>query len=342
VELSIKEAALTPSIFATSHLCFTIDSVNYTQQNGSTSSTQLVQISSKQSDKYRFGFNGQEKDNEIAGVGNHNTAEFWEYDTRVGRRWNVDPLVKPWESSYSCFANNPLWFMDLDGADTVNASKNPGTGKWEHTKTIIAKGNDVFNITYGKYSQQYIFSEGESGKRMSVLNLESNDDYTLGLYHISGSVEEGSTGFTVTPGGAASAKNGSGKRLPDDTYSLSGTGNGKDQSGYKWVQPLLFKGESNGNVGGRGVKIHPAASKSQKTQASLWTEGCYVVSTDYSLSGGRIYYDSKVSIKTSNQINKMLGATKDYNSVGNKNRPGSDFGKGIQFKLIQKSGFKKY
>jgi len=28
--------------------------------------------------------------------------------------------------------------------------------------------------------------------------------------------------------------------------------------------------------------------------------------------------------------------------VGNKNRPGSDFGKGIQFKLIQKSGFKKY
>jgi hypothetical protein len=38
---------------------------------------------------YRYGFNGQEKSDEIAGEGNHNTAEFWEYDTRTGRRWNA-------------------------------------------------------------------------------------------------------------------------------------------------------------------------------------------------------------------------------------------------------------
>jgi RHS repeat-associated protein len=98
-------------------LCFTLDSVNYTQQNGSTSNTQLVQISSKQNDKYRFGFNGQEKDNEIAGVGNHNTAEFWEYDTRVGRRWNVDPLAHkfPWQSPYCAMDNNPINKIDPDG-----------------------------------------------------------------------------------------------------------------------------------------------------------------------------------------------------------------------------------
>ena len=40
---------------------------------------------------YRYGFNGQEKDNEIYGTGNLNTAEYWEYDARIGRRWNVDP-----------------------------------------------------------------------------------------------------------------------------------------------------------------------------------------------------------------------------------------------------------
>ena len=32
---------------------------------------------------YRFGFNGQEKDNEVAGFGNITTAEFWEYDCRL-------------------------------------------------------------------------------------------------------------------------------------------------------------------------------------------------------------------------------------------------------------------
>jgi hypothetical protein len=51
-------------------------------------------------DHYRFGFNGQEKVNEIAGICNHNTALFWEYDSRLGRRWNTDPVVKPNESSY--------------------------------------------------------------------------------------------------------------------------------------------------------------------------------------------------------------------------------------------------
>jgi hypothetical protein len=35
-------------------------------------------------DHYEFGFNGQMKTNEIAGVGNHNAALFWEYDTRLG------------------------------------------------------------------------------------------------------------------------------------------------------------------------------------------------------------------------------------------------------------------
>ncbi len=50
------------------------------------------------SETYRFGFNTQEKTDEIAGPGNHNTATFWEYDGRLGRRWNIDPVVKPWET----------------------------------------------------------------------------------------------------------------------------------------------------------------------------------------------------------------------------------------------------
>jgi hypothetical protein len=66
---------------------------------------------------YRYGFNGQEKVDEISGVGNHNTALFWEYDTRLGRRWNLDPVVKPWESGYASLLNNPIHVIDPFGDD---------------------------------------------------------------------------------------------------------------------------------------------------------------------------------------------------------------------------------
>jgi hypothetical protein len=79
--------------------------------------TYLVDVCDEDKDRYRFGFNGQEKVNEIAGVGNHNTAEFWEYDTRLGRRWNLEPLIKemPWLSPYSVLENNPNIYIDKDG-----------------------------------------------------------------------------------------------------------------------------------------------------------------------------------------------------------------------------------
>jgi hypothetical protein len=37
-------------------------------------------------DGYRFGFNTQEKTPEVHA--NHYTAQFWEYEARIGRRWN--------------------------------------------------------------------------------------------------------------------------------------------------------------------------------------------------------------------------------------------------------------
>jgi len=43
-------------------------------------------VCNQPNDKYRFSFDGQEKTNEWAGVGNHYTAQFWEYDARVARR----------------------------------------------------------------------------------------------------------------------------------------------------------------------------------------------------------------------------------------------------------------
>jgi hypothetical protein len=76
---------------------------------------------------YRFGFNGQEKDNEVYGEGKSYSAEFWQYDARLGRRWNVDPVIKPWESPYATFGGNPIWFRDVFGADTSFADNQART-----------------------------------------------------------------------------------------------------------------------------------------------------------------------------------------------------------------------
>lgn len=68
------------------------------------------------SDSYRFGFNGQEKVDEVNGsTGTHNTAQFWEYDTRIGVRWNRDPITMPWHSPYAVLNGNPIAFVDPQG-----------------------------------------------------------------------------------------------------------------------------------------------------------------------------------------------------------------------------------
>jgi hypothetical protein len=67
---------------------------------------------------YRFGFNTQEKDDEVYGAGNLMSAKFWEMDARIGRRWNIDPVIKVWESPYLVNSGNPILFSDKDGDDT--------------------------------------------------------------------------------------------------------------------------------------------------------------------------------------------------------------------------------
>ena len=147
--------------------------------------------------KFRFGFNGHEKVDEISGSGNHYTAEYWEMDPRLGRRWNPDPVVKFHESPYAILANNPTWFVDPNGADTLDIMKNDD-GKWIVSNTQVVKGDDVFRVKVGEETKTYTFSEGEYGERINYLRLESNENETFGLYHLSGTSK---TGYGLEPEG---------------------------------------------------------------------------------------------------------------------------------------------
>jgi hypothetical protein len=86
------------------------------------------------------------KDNEWAGVGNHYSAEYWEYDPRTARRYNTDPIRKPWISPYSTFDNSPIALSDVNGDDP---SPTDGDGGGDGDKD--GKGGNTVN-------------SGESGK----------------------------------------------------------------------------------------------------------------------------------------------------------------------------------
>ena len=88
-----------------------------------------------QREEYRYGFNTQEKVDEISGRGNHFTAMFWEYDTRNGRRWNQDPKPNASISNYTAFANNPICYADHMG-DTIK-------NMYESAKGNQSKINDL-------------------------------------------------------------------------------------------------------------------------------------------------------------------------------------------------------
>lgn len=86
----------------------------------------LEEIKGDISDYSYAGAGGQMTDNEI-NLGIY-TAEYWEYDSRLGRRWNVDPVVKAWESPYAAFSNNPICFIDPSGANAEDPGDDDSGG----------------------------------------------------------------------------------------------------------------------------------------------------------------------------------------------------------------------
>jgi photosystem II stability/assembly factor-like uncharacterized protein len=113
------------------------------------------------SGNYRYGFNRQEKDNEVLGTGNAYTAQFWEYDPRLGRRWNLDPKPNAIESSYSCFSNDPIWINDPNG-DITHIYTTSGV----YVGTILdkLKTNEVVVLT--------------EANAKAIMNLKSDGKYS--------------------------------------------------------------------------------------------------------------------------------------------------------------------
>jgi len=77
---------------------------------------------------YLYGFNGAEKENSLYGIeGSAYMFEYRIHDVRLGRFLSVDPLSKeyPWNSAYAFAENRVIDGIDLEGAESANASTTP-------------------------------------------------------------------------------------------------------------------------------------------------------------------------------------------------------------------------
>lgn len=125
---------------------------------------------------YRYSMNGQEKVDEIAGEGNHTTAEYWEYDTRLGRRWNQDPRPNPSISNYACFANNPISNSDPKGdtlrvtQDLQSTSDITSIVKAENIQYLQFNSNGTMSLNFGQMSAESKAGILASDEGMNLLN----------------------------------------------------------------------------------------------------------------------------------------------------------------------------
>ncbi|WP_298320821.1 DUF6443 domain-containing protein [uncultured Aquimarina sp.] len=73
------------------------------------------------SSEYRYGFQGQEMDNEIKGEGNSANFKFRMHDPRIGRFFAVDPLAPkyPHYSPYSFGGNKVIHAAELEGLEEI-------------------------------------------------------------------------------------------------------------------------------------------------------------------------------------------------------------------------------
>jgi RHS repeat-associated protein len=93
---------------------------------------------------YRYGFQGQETDDEIKGEGNSVNYKYRMHDPRIGRFFAVDPLAAkyPWNSPYAFSENRVIDGVELEGLEW---SKSVSTGDDGYTNIDFTVKITLFN-----------------------------------------------------------------------------------------------------------------------------------------------------------------------------------------------------
>jgi RHS repeat-associated protein len=130
---------------------------------------------------YRYGYQAQEKDNEIYGKGAMYHYTYRQHDARLGRFWSVDPLARkyPWNSPYAFGGNRVVDAVELEGLEYVEIRHYPdGSTKKvlyytmtdEEVKALGGRRRSLFNAApYGPLGRGVLhihYKDGEEVREM--------------------------------------------------------------------------------------------------------------------------------------------------------------------------------
>jgi uncharacterized protein (TIGR02594 family) len=105
--------------------------------------SQVMSCYFNSSRSYRYGFQNQEKDDEVKGAGNSVNYKYRMHDPRIGRFFAVDPLIKeyPYYSSYSFSGNIVINMIELEGLEPAPAPKGTIHGTKANAEFISQPGS---------------------------------------------------------------------------------------------------------------------------------------------------------------------------------------------------------
>ena len=111
------------------------------------------------SEGYRYGFQGQEMDNEQKGTGNMVNYKFRMHDARIGRFFSVDPLTAkyPFYSPYAFSGNRVVDAFELEGLEPVVYQAQKGD-----TQESISKQFGISSERLGELNPGADYSAGSN------------------------------------------------------------------------------------------------------------------------------------------------------------------------------------
>ena len=145
------------------------------------------------SGEYKYGYQNQEKDDELKGEGNSYDFGARMYDPRIAKMLSTDPreMEYPWQSSYAYFGNSPIVQLDFNGEGDYY--DNEGKHLGSDGKTIEKDGKQIPDdkvYTADKKNKDGTFSNAidlnithtEFSTMANVVKHESSGDKIEGLW----------------------------------------------------------------------------------------------------------------------------------------------------------------
>jgi RHS repeat-associated protein len=222
---------------------------------------------------YRFGFNGQEKIDEVYGENNYLDFTYRGYNPRLGRFFAVDPLAPsyPMLTPYQFASNTPIWARELEGLEAWytnegNATSDEfGTGP-QNPASGPMTDEHATDLGYTQYGLN------ETVKDYSFSNTEVKDFASWNAQK--GPTEPGAcigcavTGAEKLTGGDAGFRNSKGKNVLSGK-TLYDVGTNMENAGNASELPTEMNQETT------TILNNPNAASTENTAYILGPAGAY-------------------------------------------------------------------